>query len=281
MMMLLLPLLAAAATARVFDSLPAVPDGWKEIRKAKSAEPIALRIALRQQRAEALQQAVMDISTPGHPNYGMHMTREEVRAYTAPSATAVSGVTTWLGQYSITPEVDNDWVSITTTASIANELLNTTFAWYEYDAGGGPKLRTLSYSVPDEVAGHVDLVQPTTRFGQLSAKMSSIFDVSILDDVPVAKVGAAKENMEAEVDVGVCGAVINPDCLKSLYNINYTAKADGNLIAFTSYLEQYARYADLEVFVNEYVPAATGQNFTVELINAGKDDQTSAQGSRK
>ncbi|OIW25680.1 subtilisin-like protein [Coniochaeta ligniaria NRRL 30616] len=277
--MLFLALLATAVSARVFDSLPTVPKGWKQVRTATPKEPIALRIALRQQHSDALEQAVLEISTPGHPNYGMHMTRDEVRSYTAPSAKAVADVTAWIRQYDIKLQVDNDWISISTTVGNANDLLNTTFGWYEYEAGGGPKLRTLSYSVPDEVADHVDLVQPTTRFGQLGAKRSTIFEMTIVDEEDDIKTAAVAGSKEANIAAATCGSTITPDCLKSLYNIKYTAKPDGNLVAFASYLEEYARYSDLQTFETQYAPAAKGQNFSVTLVNGGLNDQQSSDDS--
>ncbi|KAK3936793.1 tripeptidyl-peptidase [Diplogelasinospora grovesii] len=276
-MMLLSLLFAAAASARVMDSLLAVPKGWKEVRQASLSESISLRIALRQQHSEALEQAVLEMSTPGHPNYGMHMTRDEVRSYTAPSESAILSVTEWLHEHGIRASVDNDWVSFTTTVGKADELLSTKFAWYEYSEGGGSKLRTLSYSVPDDVAAHVDLVQPTTRFGQLGSQRSTIFDMHRLEPADNAAKSFATD--VSEVSEATCGSTITPACLKSLYNVNYTASASGNLVAFCSYLNEYARYSDLQSFENQYVPAAKGQNFSVELVNGGKNDQTASDDS--
>ncbi|KAL1853632.1 hypothetical protein VTK73DRAFT_8919 [Phialemonium thermophilum] len=278
---ILLSVLATLASARVFDSLHAVPKGWRELRAARSDDAIALKIALRQSRPAALEQAVLEISTPGHPNYGMHMTRDELRAYTAPSESAVADVTAWVRRHGARYSVDNDWISVSTDVGTANQLLNTTFSWYEYEGGGGPKLRTLAYSVPDEVADHVDLVQPTTRFGQLGSQKSTIFEMTIVDESVPAQLHAHVDLSGAADAVDVaCTGVVTPDCLKSLYHINYTASADGNLVAFASYLEQYARYADLQTFETNYVPQAKGQNFSVTLINGGKNDQNSAEGQR-
>jgi tripeptidyl-peptidase-1 len=271
--MLLLALLATAVSARVFDSLPAVPKGWREVRPAKPTDPVTLKVALKQQHPEALEQAVIEISTPGHPNYGLHMSKEELRSYTAPAARSVSEVSSWLAEFGIQQEIDNDWITISTTVQTANELLNASFAWYEYEEGGGPKLRTLSYSVPDGVADHVDLVQPTTRFGQLGAKRSTIFDMTIIDEEDV--------KAKVDVDAAVCGATITPACLKSLYNISYTPEETGNLVGFASYLEEYARYSDLQTFETNYVPSAKGQTFSVTLINGGLNDQVSTDDSGK
>lgn len=277
---------AQAASARVMDRVPSVPPGWALAAPALPTDRLALKIALRQRDAAALEQAVLAVSTPGGPDYGKHLTREALRAYVAPAPGALDAVTAWLATHGVAPaRVDNDWLTIATDVATADALLDAQFAWYEYGQGGGKKLRTLSYSVPDEVAEHVDLVQPTTRFGQLGAKRSTIFDMTILDDddeaasaVKVAAAGAGVTATAAEAAVP-CTSTVTPACLKAQYNINYTATPDGNLVAFASYLEQYARYADLQLFEEQYVPEAVGQNFSVTLINGGLDDQGSSDDS--
>ncbi|KAI1338223.1 tripeptidyl-peptidase [Xylariaceae sp. FL0016] len=268
----LLVLLATAASAKVMDSLPTVPKGWTEVRQASSDEPIALRLALPQQHADALEQAVVEMSTPGHPNYGKHMSRLELRSYTAPSKQSASSVVGWLAESGIESSVNNDWITFATDVGTANKLLDTTFAWYQYEAGGSPKLRTLSYSIPDELAGNIDLIQPTTRFGQLGAKKSTIFEMQIL--------GKVEDQPEMEIAAADCSSTrVTPDCLKSLYNIKYTASPKGNLVGFCSYLEEYARYSDLQTFEKQYATSAVGQNFTVELVNGGLDNQSSSDDS--
>ncbi|KAI2602559.1 tripeptidyl-peptidase [Hypoxylon sp. NC1633] len=268
-------LFVSAATAKVMDSLASVPKGWTEVRRATPDELVSLRVGLQQQHAVALEQAVLEVSTPGHPNYGMHMTRDQVRAYTAPTEKSVSSVLGWLTGSGIRSSVDNDWITFTTDVKTANDLLDADFAWYQYEKGGGPKLRTLSYSVPDELSGSIDLIQPTTRFGQLGAKRSTIFEMQILEP--------AEEDF-VKADIAVAAADCNPSritpaCIKSLYNIQYTASPEGNLVAFSSYLEEYARYSDLQSFETQYLTGASGQNFTVELVNGGLNDQSSSDDS--
>ena len=270
-------LFAAGVSARVMDSLATVPKDWKELRRASDDDLVSLHVALRQQHGPALEQAVLEISTPGHPNYGMHMSRDEVRSFTAPTKEATSTVTQWLQRHGIEPSVDNDWISFTTTVEKASRLLDTTFGWYEYSAGGGPKLRTLSYSVPNEVAAHVDLVQPTTRFGQLGAKRSTIFEMHRIADEEIAL-----KTSFAAADAASCSPYATPSCLRSLYNISYVpsaAVAAGNKVAFCSYLEEYARYSDFQKFQDALLPEAKGQNFSVELVNGGLNDQASSDDS--
>lgn len=285
--MLCLALLTAAAavSARVLDSVPDVPKGWTKASAALPTDKLALKIGLKQQHAAALEQAVLAVSSPGHPSYGKHLTREELRSYVAPAEQSVADVTAWLAKYGISPAVDNDWMTISTDVKTANAMLDAEFGWYEYEKGGGLKLRTLSYGVPDDIARHVDLIQPTTRFGQLGSKRSTIFELVILDDdeeeeedddVAAIKTSVAASPAAAAV---ACTTTVTPQCLKAQYNIGYTPETEGNLIAFASYLEEYARYADLERFTGQLLPEAAGQNFSVTTINGGLNDQESSQES--
>jgi tripeptidyl-peptidase I len=69
--------------------------------------------------------------------------------------------------------------------------------------------------------------------------------------------------------------------LKELYNIgDYKASPYiGNKVAFASYLEEYARYADLASFEKQWAPYAIGQNFTAVTFNGGLDNQTAVEDS--
>ncbi|KAK3897520.1 peptidase S8/S53 domain-containing protein [Staphylotrichum tortipilum] len=270
---------AATASARVMDTLAAVPLGWEELRPASHDEPIFLRVALQHHphRARALDQAVLDMSTPGHPNYGMHMARDELRSYTAPSDDAVAAVTDWLRDHAIQPVVDHDWISFTTTVRTANQLLGTQFAWYKHlDGLAPPALRALAYSLPDDIAAHISLVQPTTRFSSLGARRSAIFDLHPLDLGSDSRAALATDVAGSSG----CTSTVTPDCLRELYNIHYKpVKPADNKVAFASFLEEYARYDDLEAFEKRLVPDAVGLNFSVELINGGLNDQSSGDDS--
>lgn len=277
-MMLLVPLLATAAAARVMDSVPDVPRGWAFVRAAQPHDAVSLHVAMRQQYATELEQKVLGVSTPGHADYGKHLSLHELRSYTAPSDETNATVSSWISAYGIKPTVNNNWITFTTSVATANRLLDTKFDWYQHEAGGSPKLRTFSYSVPDELADHVDMIQPTTRFGQLESQRSTIFKMERLGNSFPATVQSL---VDANTDsvAALCGPGVTPKCLKTLYNVNYTASPENNSVAFSSYLEQYARYDDLQAFQAKYVPEAQGQNFTVVMLNGGENDQTSDEDS--
>ena len=55
-----------------------------------------------------------------------------------------------------------DWISFAVPVSKANELLDADFTVFSHASTGKEVVRTLSYSIPTDLQGHIDLVHPTT-----------------------------------------------------------------------------------------------------------------------
>ena len=53
-----------------------------------------------------------------------------------------------------------DWIEFAIPVGKANELLNADFRVYAQEETGAESIRTLAYSVPDALKGHVDLFHP-------------------------------------------------------------------------------------------------------------------------
>ena len=70
---------------------------------------------------------------------------------------ASNGIT---GAQSISPA--GDWLSFSIPVSKANEMLAANFAVFTNTDSGNQLVRTLSYSIPAELKGHLDFVHPTT-----------------------------------------------------------------------------------------------------------------------
>ncbi|KAI1365875.1 peptidase S8/S53 domain-containing protein [Xylaria arbuscula] len=264
-------LLAAQGLAKPFEQLYDVPEGWKLVGPADDDQVIKLQIALQQGDVEGFEQAVLDMSTPDHPNYGQHFQdHDEMKRMLLPSQESLSSVYAWLYEAGIEDvEEDADWMTFKTTVGVANKFLDTQFSWFVSDEAKPRKiLRTLEYSVPDDVAEHINLVQPTTRFTAMRANHATsgqIFEIQALKSSAVAD---------------DCDKLITPACLKQLYKLDYQADPkSGSKVGFASYLEQYARYSDYLQFQQNYLPEAAGQNFSVIQYNGGLNDQASAEDS--
>ena len=250
-------LLGVPSLAAVLEKLPALPPGWTRVGFPSSKSTISLRIGLQQRNLEKLESLIYAVSTPRHPSYGDHIEGEHVAALLKPAPDTESEVLAWLKQAGITTvHSDGHWVTFATNVGTANKLLNTEFAYYEND--GVTKLRTSEYSVPDSLAKHIDLITPTTYFGKTVAH------------VPTRQ-GASRELSSRQASQG-CASTVTPDCLKQIYDIEYTPTSKTNsTIGFGSFLNQSARTQDLQLFEKKYnIPA---QSFSVELINGATNDQ--------
>ncbi|KAJ5344275.1 Peptidase S8/S53 [Penicillium brevicompactum] len=262
-------LLASSAAADVFESLSSVPKGWRYSRKPRGDQPMRLQIALTQGDASGFEETVLEMSTPNHPSYGNHFqTHEEMKRMLQPSAESSDAIRDWLESAGITQiEQDADWMTFYTTVDTANQLLAANFQFYVSNVKHIERLRTLEYSVPDALMSHVNMIQPTTRFGQLRKHRTTLHSESKETDMAFRSAA-----MSATPD---CNSVITPQCLKDLYKIG-DYKADpknGNKAGFASYLEQYASYSDLALFEKNIAPDAKGQNFSVVQYNGGGNDQ--------
>lgn len=135
-------------------------------------------------------------------------------------------------------------------------MLGTTFNTYQNDIRRDVKrVRSLSYSVPKSVRGHIDMIQPTTRFGQIKAERSNVLSQEAAP-FSVAAVNAT------------CNNTITPSCLRDLYNFaNYEIDPKGSVkLGVNGFLEEYARYTDLRQFTSTFAPNA-GSNFSFVSVN--------------
>ena len=253
---LLLSALEGLGLAAVHERLAMVPHSWTVAGSPEAKDMMTLSIGLRQQNLQEIEPRLLAVSTPGHAEYGNHMSREEVAALLKPTDEANDAVVAWLKKSGVTKlTTDGEWVKFATTVSKANELLGANFMYYESEEV--KKLRTLQYSIPDTLTQHVDLVTPTTYFGKTVAH---------------APVLHYSEDQIASRQAASCSSSITPSCLKQLYNVTYTPSAtSGSKIGFGNFLNQSARTSDLSSFESRNsIPA---QGFSNVLINGGKDDQ--------
>ncbi|KAI2786887.1 Tripeptidyl-peptidase sed2 [Penicillium oxalicum] len=260
-------LLASTVSAEVFDKLVAVPEGKQKKSPVICFEArFIFMVTLRASR-----RPFWTCQLPTHPNYGKHFkSHEEVKRMLQPAGESVEAIHQWLEKAGITHiQQDADWMTFYTTVEKANNLLDANFQYYLNENKQVERLRTLEYSVPDELVSHINLVTPTTRFGQLHAEGVTLHDKSKDVDEQFRQAATSPSSD--------CNSAITPQCLKDLYKVgDYKASAsNGNKVAFTSYLEQYARYSDLALFEQNIAPYAQGQNFTVIQYNGGLNDQSS------
>ncbi|KAL6720488.1 hypothetical protein ACLMJK_002412 [Lecanora helva] len=250
----------SSTLAVIHEQLAAVPNGWAKVGAPADTDTITLQIGLTQQNMDKLDSMIYEVSTPGSTSYGKYMEGHEVAAMVQPSSEANNAVLSWLKEAGV-ENVHSDSTDITfsTNVGTANRLLNTTFNYYTNE--GVQKLRTMGYSIPDELAKQIDLVTPTTYFGKTTAQ------------VPTPKMHYPSRNLAPRQANSSCANLITPICIKELYNINYIPDPkSGSRIGFGSFLNQSARFQDLSLFEKAF--SIPQQGFSVQLINGGVNDQS-------
>ncbi|KAI9719042.1 MAG: hypothetical protein M1812_003672 [Candelaria pacifica] len=257
----------------VFERLASIPEGWVKTRKPSSSERIKLRIAVRQSNRAHFEQKVLDISDPSHASYGQHLTRGELKAILRPMETSTEAILEWVtsgGVADANIENDGDWINFRTNVSQAEKLLNTHFFYYLNTMTKVERIRTLEYSTPKQLHQHISLIQPTTRFGQMHAERSTVYDHRVVEEV-------GWTGRHRLTNTSSC-STINPACIKQLYNIgNFKAELHkNNTIGVCGYLNQIAKFDDLETFLRKFAPEAASDNFTLVSINGGLTTQDHA-----
>ena len=84
-----------------------------------------------------------------------------------PGSDALSAVNAWLQEHGLTSKpltAAGDWIQVMMNVSQANTLLAADFSMFSHSDSGMETLRTLSYSIPSALKGHIDLIHPTTVY---------------------------------------------------------------------------------------------------------------------
>ncbi|KAJ6111815.1 hypothetical protein N7523_007876 [Penicillium sp. IBT 18751x] len=252
----------------IVERLEETPSGWLRGSKPLPSTLLTFRLAINQPNHTDFEQNVIDISTPGHRYYGQHMNREEIQKTLRPDNIVLNRILAWLDSEHVSPskfKINGNWITFRTPVSQAERMMKTKYFNYHHQATNSTVLRTLGYSVPSDVHPHIQLIQPTTRFGNLNP----------LSALPINQPIIAKPaDLKAE-----CGTVIRPDCLRELYGLDgFTATpSPWNRLGISGFLDQYARHSDFNQFRNRLLTGEIGEEFTEITINGGINDENSPQ----
>ncbi|CAK5272371.1 unnamed protein product [Mycena citricolor] len=246
----------------VHESRPAPAVGFVHTGVPPADQELTLRIALKQNNIAGLEAELLAVSTPGSARYGQHLTSEEMLSYVTPSSDTVTAVNTWLKEHNLTSSVVSpagDHLSVKVPVAKANSLLGTQFSVFTHIESGETTVRTLEYSLPADIAPHVDFVGPTTAF--LRPSQGPKF-------TPFTS--------ERKRQSSSCNSQINPTCLQSIYHLPTAAATHSasHHIAVTGFIDQYANSADLKMFLRDFRPAVTS-SFILETLDGGVNSQSS------
>lgn len=159
------------------------------------------------------------VSDPSSPDYGKYLGVDDVNKAFAPASSSEGKVKSWLQKSGCSNIMsDGKIVSFTATVAQANKMLDTKFGLYTN--GETTKLRTMGYSVPDELGDAVDVVTPTTYFGDTKA-YAAIPESATSDFLAIEKRDQPTIDLSCETEINYqinatynrTYTVLTPSCL--------------------------------------------------------------------
>lgn len=240
------------------------------------------------------------VSSPSHPRYGNHLSKEEVLALIRPEHESLILVKEWLAENGIGEDVlglspSQDWISATLPISHVETLLSTEYHVFRGQGGHEDAevfaIRALEWSLPEHLHDHVDCIQPTTSFfgatttdplGRQKANQDPASQHlannarsprSATDTRTTTLVSPRSQDAQQLCNV----SDITPACLRTLYGtIDYEVQApDKNSMALTNYLGQFNNRSDTSIFLSQYRPdiPAGAWDFTDISVAGGVNSQ--------
>ncbi|GJN76366.1 hypothetical protein PLIIFM63780_010021 [Purpureocillium lilacinum] len=250
-------LAALGACAASFEKATAVPDGWRKLDSEPDASKhLQMSFALHHPATEDLADKLMA---------GTRLSLAQVTEMRTPKQRDVSAVLKWLAEAGVTQtRTEKDWIHVRTTVGEAEKLLDMRLHQYSFD-NKPPILRTTEYSIPDDLSKIVSFVHPIANF------MTPTHEVGLSKPLDV-------DQQVHQRDGDDCKTGIRPECILRQYNITYAPPNGTSHVRFgiAGFLEQYANFADTQIFFDRYKPELKGYNFSVELVNGGANPQTPA-----
>ncbi|KAH8987016.1 subtilisin-like protein [Lactarius akahatsu] len=250
-----------------------VPENWQNLGYPPADTTIDLHIALKAKNENALIDALIEVSSPGHPKHGEHLSREEVAELVAPPSDMLELANAWLEHHGVHPSTistkhGGSWLTLMgVPVSRANELLRASYQLYQHVETNDTVLRTLSYRLPAALVEHVQNVAPTTHFGFPRTPRQEPF---------MRRGGATTEQTKALG--GEPGTVLSsrdqdvtPSFLRWFYKTSsYVPSAvDRNVLGVVGYLGDQPSPDDLRQFMNEHRSDATSATYSVVQIKGG------------
>ncbi|KAH9056900.1 subtilisin-like protein [Lactarius vividus] len=255
----------------------AVPKNWVSLGRPPSGTTIDLYIALKPQRESALIDALYEVSEPGHPRYGVHLTKEQVADLVAPRPETLELVNSWLEHHGIS----SSSVSMThggntlklqgVSVTQANTLIGASYQLYKHVQRGETIVRTVGYSLPTALHWHVLTVAPTTSFVSLPMQWQTPRIRSSRETAGLVKSVSGEPAMMLSSRKTVDSVI--PPFLRWLYDtVAYTPIAMGeNVLGVVGFLGDYPSPTDLSAFMHKYREADDATYRVTEIKGGGYD----------
>lgn len=249
-----------------------------KLAAAQTSTTVPVRINLKQQNLERGMDLLMAVSDPDSPQYGQHWTRQQVIDQFAPAQESIDTVKQWLVDAGIpaddlTVAKDKGSIGFKTSVGTLEALLKTSYHVYENQKTASQHLGSDGYSLPAEVAQHVDFVWPGVVTSQIRAGARPLKANSPLS--------AAVLRETRQDPLADCASRVTPECIAAMYKIPAApTKTDPtNRLGMLEIGDQFFTQSDLDLFYKnaaKSIPEGTGPKIDYVNFNGSRPDPSNA-----
>ncbi|KAL1937832.1 hypothetical protein VTO73DRAFT_12852 [Trametes versicolor] len=264
------------------------PVDWELSRKLEPDVVLPMRFGLTQNNLHKLEEMLMSVSHPTSQSYGKHFSPEDVVDTFAPSDETIGAVTRWLTESGIAKErlrlsASKGWIEVNATTAEVEDLIAAEYHVFSHPSGV-QQIGCNSYSVPEHVREHIDIIQPTVHFlhrvprSDMNLRKRSTPEFGKIEAAIMS--GPKTNGQQVTITPGLenCDKQITLDCLRALYSVDYTPQStDKNTFGILELTPQAFLQSDLDMFFGNFSPTQVGTSPQLISIDGGFA-QTQRQG---
>jgi len=237
--------------------------GWTRLHRADPDQELNMIIALELQNLDVLEKRLLAAATPGNPEYGHWLSKDEISDLTSPPQNVIDTVLEWHGS-KLEDYHDGGFIKRVVTVAEAEKLLNSEYHVFEHTSGDQVVRMLTTYGVESSVAPHISFASPTIRFPTKSEMESTIIaeemdiDLKSVSNEDLDETDPKKDDpIDAELDS-------QPNYIRTLYNITATGSRGDHKQAVAEFLTQIFSQSDQNTFYNRFYPKGAGTLITMQ-----------------
>ncbi|RPD56645.1 subtilisin-like protein [Lentinus tigrinus ALCF2SS1-7] len=257
----------------------AEPLDWVRSRRLEPTAVLPMRLGLTQSNMDKLEDMLMSVSHPLSPSYGKHFSPQDIVDTFAPSDETVARVTEWLVQSGIGKErlrmsPSKGWIAFNATVEEVEDLIDAEYHVYTHEESGAEQIGCHSYSVPESVRSHIDLIKPTVHFLHRVPTPDQLQKRAFERPSTHIRTGPKTDGSKVTITPSLenCDETITLDCLRALYSIDHTpVSTDKNTFGILEFTPQAFLQSDLDMFFANFSPSQVGTKPILISIDGGVD----------
>jgi tripeptidyl-peptidase-1 len=255
---IILALASLAMSKMVIKGSPtATSRFWLPSTTPHASTPMKLFVALKERNLHVLEERLAKTSDPTSPEYGKHLSFEEVTQISGATDEQIEAVSAWLKAHGIEHEVtpSRSFMRINSNAGRMENLLNCNLRYYQSSHSNKKIIRCAgSYSVPEDIHPLIDFVGPVHGFPR-------------------------PRRTRVKGPVAFDEQAVTPDLIHKLYNVTlgYPNFKVNNTQAVFEAGDNYMP-SDVQQFFQTYAPALQGQKILKHLGNEQNDPTNPGEG---